>query len=460
MQTTVQKRSGCLTHLLCLIALICGAPPTWADCENGGTSDGAITVTICPQRVHSDDDHLDEGDRIEIGAVPGPTHKIVQVEIRSDGGTVHRVATSESGVSMPITLQVKRADADTFDWKLGDVLRLKPGLRVLEVKACDEQSQCGWAVRPTALRTAEKFAIVIGVNDFVSATHLNYARSDAYEIADYLLGTLGIPARNLWLLTDNSDEAAAWMRTAGRDQPNNVSLIETDSVYQGPEKISQAFLAIGDRISRQSALFFYFSGHQFVTDQPGLEEHFYFLLPKSQTAPGTEQSRFAWSSLTKAFTSLGLANGAVVLDSCYSGGTDYAPVVVYENNGSSSVPQGQKGSPQKVTQQLTRMELPRAIAWVGSSRGDELSFELESKKHGAFTQALLEVARVARKRGLSLSIDNAIYGVKSQALEGAASLTHGYVDEDICNKKKDCQYHQDPVIFPAPWSHQDGSWVP
>ncbi len=101
-----------------------------------------------------------------------------------------------------------------------------------------------------------------------------------------------------------------------------------------------------------------------------------------------------------------------------------------------------------------RAQLPASIGLLASSKSTDPSYELTSKPHGAFTQALLDVAADAKAAGIKISLRDAIDGTNTIA--GAKGRIAKYVTQDYGQKAK-----QVPSYIPlTEWMMESGTWVP
>lgn len=393
---------------------------------------------------------LDADDAVVITSSPRVGDEITRMEIVVDGGAPHALPNSNRAtLRLPITLL-----AGTRQLSIGDV-PIPSGNPLLEVYVWDNKDHCGYGQATLQVRYADRdFAIVIGVNvTKASTTELKYARDDAYDMARHLIGDLKFRPGDIWLLTDNRDETAA-----------RVPGVNTQDL-QSPEVITTALDEIARKIAYSSALYVYFSGHQFVVDSNGAGyDQFFFMLPNSDINPGSG-SKFSWQTLTsKLENMLHLERGVVILDACFSGG---ASVLVFDdpatgNSGNSIVRSGQDAGGMKImnSQRPThfrRTSLPNSVGLLASSSQSQPSYELRTvKHHGAFTQSLIDVAENAKKSRIRLSLVDAVDGNGPGGIDGAAKIAAGYVKAEYGESAIQTPMHERDT----PWMKEPGTWAP
>jgi hypothetical protein len=438
----VVSRSKCAAWVVTLGCAfgLCIDGAAYAEC---GQQPGDWQVTITAKARAG---ALDMDDYVTIDATPPVPGKVIRMDVLLNGQR-HPIPKSDQS---KLTIRIDQIPGSRKLSFAG--IPLDSGATTLEINAYDDQNHCGYgSIKENGgalqIRAAEDdFAIVIGVRKTIaSSRELSHARDDAYDIAHHLIDTLHLKASNVWLLTDNRDEARKAVPGAQALQLND------------PDVIYDTFETIGNSISYSSALFFYFSGHQFVLDTGNPHaEHFFLILPNS-TLDVASESRLSWRRLMEKLTNLDhLDHGVVILDSCYSGGRgDDVAIYATPKVSDAAIPDlaGMKVIGSMHMTHLIRTPPPLTVGILASSTSTQPSWELRTGTHSAFTQSLLDVARAA-KGHIALSLIEAIDGTGQ--LKGAASRTTEYVKSDY-----GAESLQTPTHVPdTDWMKKSGTWVP
>lgn len=242
---------------------------------------------------------------------------------------------------------------------------------------------------PTSFRRDDAYAVIIGITDYRSnkIPEVKYATRHAESIKDYLVNICGIPEENIILLTD--DKATG-----------------TDLTAYIEEWLTR-------NVSKSSFVFVYFAGH----GTPNPEKGDAYLVPYDGE-PGYISKLFPLSRFYNSLEKLPSDNIVVALDACFSGA-----------GGRSVIEEGKRP--------LVAVKIPEAvkkIAVITASAADEISQDLDAKRHGLFTYYFLK-------------------GLRGEAdANGDNWITLGelydYCQPKVTSESKKLGYTQTPKVFP------------
>lgn len=246
-------------------------------------------------------------------------------------------------------------------------------------------------LNPTSFRREDAYAVIIGITDYRSnkIPKVKYAKRDAETVKDYLINMCGIPRENIMMLID---EKAA----------------KSDL-----EAYIEEWLA--RNVSKNSFVFVYFAGH----GTPNPEKGDAYLVPYDGE-PGFISKLYPLSRFYNSLEELPTDNIVVALDACFSGA-----------GGRSVIEEGKRP--------LVPVKIPTAVkkaAVITASGADEISQDLDTKRHGLFTYYFLK-------------------GLRGEAdANGDNWVTLGelydYCQPKILLESKKLGYTQTPKIFPEP----------
>lgn len=242
---------------------------------------------------------------------------------------------------------------------------------------------------PTSFKREDAYAVIIGITDYRSAKipKVKYAKRDAETVKEYLISICGIPDENIILLTD--DKATG-----------------TDLTAYIEEWLAR-------NVTKKSFVFVYFAGH----GTPNPEKGDAYLIPYDGE-PGFVSKLYALSRFYGSLEQLPTDNIVVCLDACFSGA-----------GGRSVIEDGKRPLvPVKIP------ETSKKVAIITASAADEISQDLDVKKHGLFTYYFLK-------------------GLRGEAdVNGDSWITLGelynYCQQKVTGESKKLGYKQTPKIFP------------
>ncbi len=201
---------------------------------------------------------------------------------------------------------------------------------------------------PSSFKRDDAYAVIIGITDYRSnkIPKVKYARRDAETVKEYLVNICGISEENIILLTD--DKATIGDVTA---------------------YIEEWF---GRNVSKNSFVFVYFAGH----GTPNPESGDAYLVPYDGE-PGFISKLYPLKRFYNSLEKLPTENIVVALDACFSGA-----------GGRSVIEEGKRP--------LVAAKIPKTtkkVAVITASDADEISQDLDTKKHGLFTYYFLKGLR-------------------------------------------------------------------
>ncbi len=242
----------------------------------------------------------------------------------------------------------------------------------------------------SSFKRDDAYAVIIGITDYRSEKipKATFAKRDAEIIKDYLVNICGISEDNIMMLLN--DKAA-----------------KSDI-----EAYLEEWLA--RNVRKNSFVFVYFAGH----GTPNPEKGDAYLVPYDGE-PGFISKLYPLSRFYNALENLPSDNIVVALDACFSGA------------GGRSVIEPGKRPLVPVKQEKTKK-----TAVITASASDEISQDLDSKKHGLFTYYFLK-------------------GLRGEAdIDKDGWVTFGelytYLQPKVTDESRRLGYTQTPQVMPLP----------
>jgi hypothetical protein len=191
--------------------------------------------------------------------------------------------------------------------------------------------------------TGEKWAVIIGINDYDTASDLQYCVADARGLHDVLTGpSCGFPKRNVRLLVDDAPDRA--------DRPNQGNVIGALSKWLTLPKQNDLVLV-------------YFSGHG---QDEGDES---YLLPSSAQESAPALTGIPLKYVRDQLRLCRAQRKLLMVDMCHGGGKGIAAM---------------SGTAQRILAQA------RGMLTLASCQVEEKSYEWPDKGHSVFSYYLLE----------------------------------------------------------------------
>jgi len=250
----------------------------------------------------------------------------------------------------------------------------------------------------TGMRNPDAIAVVIGNKYYKhhDIPNVNFARSDAESVKNYLIATLGYKEENIFLELDANK--ARFDELFGISGEHRGMLFE----YIKPSK---------------SDVFVYYSGH----GAPDTRTNKGYLMPSDCNPARIAFSGYSLDLFYENLSKLETRKTVVVLDACFSGGTDSGKWLISE------------ASPA-----LIKVENPiisnNTMVVLTSSKGSQISSWYSDKRHGLFTYFFLKAICGAADtdKDKELTFDE-IYSYVSDRSEGvpywAKRLHKGRIQE-------------------------------
>lgn len=226
-----------------------------------------------------------------------------------------------------------------------------------------------------------RFALVIGVENYKDCPKAEFACNDAREMNKYAQRLMGIPRSNVKCVLD-------------------ANLTDIKKYLEGwlPKMVASA---------KNAFVFFYYSGH----GAPDPDTNEAYLVPADGDPQYTHMTCYPLNKVYETLRGLGAKETVAMLDACYSG-----------RGGRSVIASGARP--------LIHIKLPRVktenLAVVTASRGDQISQSLTEKKHGILTYAFFKCLRSSdildKDDDGWLSLKELTGALKRKVREMAASL--------------------------------------
>ncbi|MCX6841635.1 MAG: caspase family protein [candidate division WOR-3 bacterium] len=232
------------------------------------------------------------------------------------------------------------------------IVAMQPAKVTRETKVVSTLVDVDAPLQPSSFEREDAYAVVVGISEYRPSSNLHkvtYARKDAEAVKDYLVGVCGFKEGNIKLLTDDG-----------------ASLSDLTAYCE--EWLTR-------NVRKGSFVFVYFAGHG--TPSPDKGEA--YLVPYDGE-PGFVSKLYPLSRLYASLAALPTDQVVVALDACFSGA-----------GGRSVMEQGKRPlvavDLEKEAQKLGN------VAVLTASAGNEISQDLDAKRHGLFTYYLLKGLR-------------------------------------------------------------------
>lgn len=226
-------------------------------------------------------------------------------------------------------------------------------------------------------------AIIVGISKYQNLKQLNYAHKDAERIKDYL-----------------QKEVEASNRTF-----SYVLLTEERAIRK---KILTAIESAGEKLSNHGTLFVYFSGHGMISNQRHRGKKA-FLVPWDGE-PNSKASSISHDDLLEEIGYVTAINKIVILDSCFSGITNYAISTKTEDLNAKLITIEDHTN----VENWAWLKIPSNVVWISASSLKQPSYESKQLKHGVFTYYLLDSVKNATDGRSRLSYDEVITYIKEK----------------------------------------------
>jgi hypothetical protein len=190
------------------------------------------------------------------------------------------------------------------------------------------------------------YAIVIGIEQYrQKLPKADFATSDAKLMSEYLTKVLGYPEENVIILL-------------------NDRALKSDF-----EKYFEKWL--GNNVEKGSTVFVYFSGHGAPDPKSGNA----YLVPYDGDPSFIDQTGYSLKRMYDTLGKLPAKEIVVALDSCFSGA-----------GGRSVIAKGAR----PLVMTMSSAAIPRKVAVLSATSGDQISSTYEEKGHGLFTYFMLK----------------------------------------------------------------------
>lgn len=211
----------------------------------------------------------------------------------------------------------------------------------------------------------DDYAVIIGVEDYADLPAATYAERDATATKSFIRA-LGVPERNIVLLTGNRATKNGFEKTIEGWLPNNVS--------------------------EKSRVFIYYSGH----GAPDTKTGDAYLVPLDGDPQYLVQTGYPLKRLYSKLGQLKAKSVLIALDSCFSGA-----------GGRSVLAKGTRPLVGKVDMAV---EAQGKISVLSASAGDQISGTNEDAGYGLFTYSLLQGLNGAAKDAQGRVTLESLYG--------------------------------------------------
>ena len=206
------------------------------------------------------------------------------------------------------------------------------------------------SLNPTKIQSnvsANKVALIIGVENYKNTFSALYAENDALYFNDFANTTLGVPKENIKLLTN--DEA---------DQNNTIKAL----IKWLPKVV----------VENRTELYLFFSGHGLAS--PDGED--LFLLPSDGDPEILEYSSLMRNEIFNNIAKLNPKSVTVFLDTCYSGETRSDEMLI--------------ASAKPIFIEAKEQDIPVNFNIFSASSNNEIATILDEAEHGLFSYYMMK----------------------------------------------------------------------
>lgn len=211
----------------------------------------------------------------------------------------------------------------------------------------------------------DDYAVIIGVEGYADLPAATYAERDAAATKSFIRA-LGVPERNIVLLTGNRATKNGFEKTIEGWLPNNVS--------------------------EKSRVFIYYSGH----GAPDTKTGDAYLVPIDGDPQYLAQTGYPLKRLYSKLGQLKVQRVLIALDSCFSGAGGRSVLA--------------KGTRPLVVSVDMAVEAQGKISVISASAGDQISGTSEDAGYGLFTYSLLQGLNGAAKDAQGRVTLESLYG--------------------------------------------------
>src|SRR3990172_6363017 len=201
---------------------------------------------------------------------------------------------------------------------------------------------------PTKKAKANKsaYAIVIGIEQYrQKLPKADFATHDAQTMTDYLTRVMGYPEENVVTLLNDRATKSDFEKYFGKWLSNNVE--------------------------KGGSVFVYYSGH----GAPNTKTGDAYLVPYDGDPAFIDETGYSLNKLYEQLGKLEAKEIVVALDSCFSGA-----------GGRSVIAKGAR----PLVMSVDGLQIPKNIAVLSASSGDQISSTYEEKGHGLFTYFMIK----------------------------------------------------------------------
>ncbi|MFC1547865.1 caspase domain-containing protein [Candidatus Neomarinimicrobiota bacterium] len=204
----------------------------------------------------------------------------------------------------------------------------------------------------TTLSNPSAVGVVIGITKYAhpDVPQVDYARRDARLMREYLIQTMGYREENIITAIDEEATKASFNRIFEGQLANYITPGESD-------------------------VFIYYSGH----GAPDVENASAYFVPHDADPNYASQTGYSLDQFYRQLNDLDVRSMTVVLDACFSGGSEAGMLI-------------QEASPIFISVENPAANLSNGVVLTSSS-GDQISSWYREKGHGLFTYFFLKGLR-------------------------------------------------------------------
>ncbi len=255
-------------------------------------------------------------------------------------------------------------------------------------------------------KDAEKYGLVIGIENYQSLPNANYALRDARLFRDYLIHILGVPEKNITVL-ENMDATRARIR-------------------------SQLTTHLPGYLPKSATLYVYYSGHGHAlyksSDKPEDNAEKAYLIAYDGDPTDMANTGYSIKTFYQDLRNLDIKQSLVFIDSCFSGSLNHKIT-------SEMIDPSRSGLIELNLEKNEKLNAMRKVISLNSSTGVQRSLPYAAKQHGLFSYFLF--------KGLC--------GVADTDGNREVSLyeLYNYINENVDKASTRINQKQTPVIIPG-----------
>ncbi len=296
------------------------------------------------------------------------------------------VLKEKSGVytkEQPLGLKMNERTTNIVDVDIKQ-LEVKKDSEMKQITEVIELADVDKNIPVTGLNGENTLAVIIGIEDYKYASHVDFAKRDAQVFYKYASSVFGIPKQNIYFLSNTE-----------------ATLGEFNKIFSKDGWLSRR------TVKDQSNVIVYYAGH----GAPDVKTQTAYLIP-FDIDPNYARTGFNLDELYSSLSALQAKSVTVFLDACFSGKgrdekmliSDARSVIIKTESSNFSA---------------------KNMSVLAAASNDQYSGAYPEKYHGIFTYYLLKSLKTNATSLKTISINNFFDNIKAEVSKKA-----GYLDKE------------------------------